>query len=175
MTVAEAIALDERRAARAAWQRSGGSRRRPLRSFVTSDEKRERRQEHAARISEALERLETPEGARDWIEARELNPDVSPLNQALIALQAPGEIVGTLAAWKRNGTRVRKGERGSVFLTAPGFWPRPAFTAAQTDAPPELADPEPVPVEGAERVAAELREHFARHGRKGKVLTDWAA
>jgi hypothetical protein len=92
-----------------------------------------------------------------------------------VALQAPGQIVGTVAAWRRNGLGVRKGEQGAVFLTAPGFWPKPAFTARQTDAPAELTDPDPAPVVDVERTCDLLRQAFERDGRKGATLTAFAA
>lgn len=132
----------ERREARERWLAAGGYQRRPLKSFMTDADKRERREEHAAMVRAVREWLATEEGIREWLISRELNPDMSALNQALVAYQAPRTIAATNAGWKRSGAKVRKGEHGALWITAPGFWPKPAFLAVQTDAPEELTDPE---------------------------------
>lgn len=150
MEATERIAREERRALRASFQAAGGSKRRPLQSFNTDDEKRAARLEHRDRLAEAVEHARDLDGFGDWLEALELNPHLSPMNCALAAYQAPGEIVDTFAGWKRGGYLVPKGERCSVRLTGPGFWPKAAFTAPQvgaTDlvaAAPEWVEPDDV-------------------------------
>lgn len=136
MNVAAEKALedDERRHARDSYRECGGSKRRPLKSFMTAKEKREARDAHAARIHAAVAELVEPRGFEAWLEALELNPHLSPMNAALVALQTPGEIVGTSAYWRRNGYKVRKGERSAGRVTAPGFWPLAYFTAEQAAA-----------------------------------------
>ena len=135
MSTATAILeADERRHARDSHRAGGGSQRRRLRSFMTAAEKRENRDEHAARIRLAVSELEDALGFTAWLEALELNPELSAMNAALVALQTPGEIVASNAGWKRNGYRIRKGERAAGRITAPGFWPLPYFTAEQAGA-----------------------------------------
>lgn len=134
MTTAEIIREDERRAARDSYRATGGSRRRPLKSFMTKDEKKERREAHRDLLALAVAELEDASAFESWVEALELNPTLSAMNAALVALQTPGEVVASSAGWKRQGYRVRKGEHGVGRITAPGFWPLPYFTAAQADA-----------------------------------------
>lgn len=147
MEATERIAREQRRALRASFQAAGGSKRRPLKSFNTDDEKRAARLEHRDRLAEAVDLVREPEGFGAWLESLELNPHLSPMNCALAAMQAPGEIVDTFAGWKRNGYLVPKGERAGVRLTGPGFWPKAAFTAPQVGATdlvavvPEWTDP----------------------------------
>jgi hypothetical protein len=121
-----------RRDMREAWRADHPNSRRPIASFMTAEDKRARREEHAERINRAREYLETAEGMQEWIRARILNPHLSPLNAALAAMQAPGSVLGTAAYWKGQGSSVRKGEHAGAYITAPGFWPKPAFTAEQT-------------------------------------------
>lgn len=155
-----AIQADERRARRDAYREAGGSKRRPLKSFTTADERRELRLAHAARIRAAVEELREPAGFAAWVEAVALNPQLTPLNAALVALQSPGEIVGTAAQWKRQGGRISKGTRAAGRITGRNFWPTAYFTAAQAGAA-DLDDFEPdLPpaehVEAARRVLLQL-------------------
>jgi hypothetical protein len=131
MNAAAILEADERRAARDSYVRTGGSQRRPLKSFMTAAEKKDARQEHAARIHAAVAELAEPGGFTAWLEALDLNPHLSPMNCALVAYQSPGEIVNSSAGWKRQGYRVRKGERCAGRITAPGFWPLAYFVASQ--------------------------------------------
>jgi hypothetical protein len=153
-----AIEADERRAARDSHRAAGGSKRRPLKSFMTAREKREARDAHAARIRLAVEEVQTPEGFERWLEALGRNEHLSPMNAALVALQTPGEVAASVTGWKRLGYRVRAGERLAGRLTAPGFWPLAYFTAAQAGA--EALDDLPVPLPPPEGAAA-LREALA--------------
>lgn len=137
-----AIEADERRVARDSYVDAGGSRRRPLRSFMTAREKREARDAHAALIHLAVAELRDPVGFERWVETLELNPQLTPMNGALVALQTPGEIVGTAAQWSKQGYRITKGERAAGRLTARGFWPLAYFTADQANAG-DLADFDP--------------------------------
>lgn len=121
----------ERIEARDSYRAAGGSKRRPLKSFLTQAEKREAREAHAARIHAAVDELRDRLGFEAWVEALELNPHISPMNAALVALQSPGEIVGTSASWRKQGYKVRKGERLAGRITGRNFWPTAYFTAAQ--------------------------------------------
>lgn len=148
--IAAAMAADERRAARDAYRRSGGSVRRPLKSFRTVEESKQARLDHAANLHAAIGGLGSPDGFRDWLGALMLNPDLSPLNCALVSDRAPGRIVNTAARWRRAGYKIAKGECACVRVTAPGFKPRAAFAAEQVGAgdlvaaveadPPRLPD-----------------------------------
>jgi hypothetical protein len=129
-----------RRDMREQWRAEHPASRRPIRSFMTADDKRERREEHAERLARAREHLETREGMRDWIRARVANPHLSPLNAALAGMQCPGAVLGTAAYWKKTGASIQRGEHGAAFITAPGFWPKPAFTAGQTNGAGELEE-----------------------------------
>jgi hypothetical protein len=131
---ADRIAIEERRQARDSWRRSGGSDRRPLKSFRTDAEKKAARLEHAERIHEAVEYVRTARGFGEWLEALELCPRLSPLNAALIAYQCPGKIAETAAGWKQSGYQVRKGETAAGWITGPMFYPRAIFTADQVGA-----------------------------------------
>jgi len=133
-TVEALIEADERRAARDSYRAAGGSKRRALKSFRTQGEKREARLEHAALIREAIDELRGPDGFARWIETLELNPQLTPLNAALVAMQSPGRIISTCAQWRRQGYRVRKGEAAAGRITGKGFWPLAYFTAEQASA-----------------------------------------
>lgn len=166
-TITAALEADERRARRDSYREHGGSHKRPLRSFMTAAEKRSLRDDHAARIHLAVEALADAAGFEAWLHALDLNPELSAMNAALVALQTPGEVVASNAGWKRQGYRVRKGEVGAGRITAPGFWPLPYFTAEQANAgdlllfdPPA---PDPAMVERLrEALAARLTTEKAR-------------
>jgi len=140
--IAQLQEAQERREARDSYRAAGGSKRRPLRSFLTDQEKREAREAHAARIAAAVAELESEAGFEAWAETMALNPQLTPMNAALVALQTPGEIIGTAAAWRRQGYRVRTGERAAGRITGRGFWPLAYFTAEQASAT-DLLDFEP--------------------------------
>lgn len=177
---ASAIRADERRAARDSYRAAGGSARRPLKSFTTTDERQEARLEHAANLRAACEALSSPEGFRDWVGALMLNPAVSPLNAALIASQAPGRVVTTTARWKAQGYSVRKGESAYVRITAPGFKPRAAFDAEQVGATDILAaleaDPPRLPSEDQlETLRDELSARLAADDKATRVIGAYGA
>jgi hypothetical protein len=157
--IEQAIEADERRAARDSYRAAGGSKRRPLKSFMTQAEKKAAREEHAALIRTAVDELRDPVGFERWIETLELNPHLTPMNAALVAMQTPGQIVSTCAQWKRQGYRVRKGEQTAGRITGKGFWPFAYFTAEQASAGDldgfevELPDPRLLAVLQAELVA----------------------
>lgn len=151
MSVEAALAADERREAREAYRRAGGSARRPLKSFYTQAEKKAAREAHAETIAAAVRALQTPEGFRDWLGSLILCEDLSPLNCAIVAASMPGQIVTTKARWRaRGGYSIRKGETSHIAVTGPGFVPRAAWTAEQVGAtdlveaveadPPRLPD-----------------------------------
>jgi hypothetical protein len=133
-TVEQIIEADERRHARDSYRAAGGSQRRPLKSFRTQREKREARLEHAELIRLAVAELREPDGFARWVEALELNPHLTPLNAALVALQTPGLIVSTSSQWARQGYKVGKGETAAGRITGKGFWPLAYFTADQASA-----------------------------------------
>lgn len=167
----------ERRERRDAYRAAGGSRRRALRTFYTDAEKREVRAEHRSRIAAALESLESADGMRAYLLARALNPELTPLTQALAADSAPGKIVGNLRYWNRHGGRIAKGERAVAYGTkAPAFWPDPLFTAEQAGAVELVEGVRPALPAGEviAELAAEVRGRFAEHGRKTKTLNIWA-
>ncbi len=170
------IEADERRAARDSYRAAGGSKRRPLKSFLTQREKRELREEHAALIRTAVDELREPVGFERWIEALELNPHLTPLNAALVAMQTPGEIVSTCAQWRRQGYRVRKGETAAGRITGKGFWPLTYFTGEQARAGD--LDGFEVELPGEELLALLRAELIARldRGEKGRdALVEVAA
>jgi len=95
----------------------------------------------------------------------------------LAAFQVDGAYLATLAQWRKSGYRIRRGQESTVFVTAPGFWPKAAFTAEQTDAPLELYDIgrlEPSR-DLAAALAGVLRVALERDGWKGAVFTAFAA
>ena len=157
------------------------SARRATKGQHTDEEKAAIRRQHRDRIAAALEALETPDGMRAFLEARELNPQLTPLAAATAALEAPGKVVMTLRQWNKTGARVRKGARAVAYATkAPAFWPDPLFEAADTDYPEEYVEAQeleleaaPVPPEIAAAAARELEERFELEGRKTKVLNQW--
>lgn len=163
--VTDVLEEAERRERRDSWRNTGGSKRRPLKSFMTKGEKRAARDQHAERIRLAVEELAEPAGFEAWLEALDLNPHLSAMNAALVALQTPGEVVATSAGWRRQGAQVRKGERAAGRITAPGFWPLAYFTAEQAGCL-DLLDFEP-PAPPLEVVAA-LREDLAERLRDEK-------
>jgi hypothetical protein len=162
VTTAKIIEADERRHARDSYRDHGGSARRPLKSFLTAAEKRQARDDHAARIHLAVDELADPCGFERWAESLTLNPHLSAMNAALVALQTPGEIAGSSAYWHKAGYKVGKGERAAGRITAPGFWPLPYFTAAQASAT-DLAefDPPEIPSWILDAAYSTLRERLA--------------
>lgn len=150
MTPAEAIARDERRAARDAWKRAGGYQRRPLHSFSTADERAEKRAALQAERVAAREYVATAEGAANLERVRELNPHLSELNAAIVAHRLPGYVIGTASYWRRQGARVLKGEAAALYIGGGPhvkYAPVAAFAACQTSAAEVFAaieDPEPV-------------------------------
>lgn len=98
---------------------------------LTPDEKRARREAHAELLSAVYEWLATPEGAADWLEGLELNEHLTPVNAAIAARYAPGEVVAVAQTWRKWGFRIRKDEHSRFPVTGRGFWPVAAFTARQ--------------------------------------------
>lgn len=179
-SVEQAYADDERRKAQAEYRAAGGSHRRPLKSFTTTDERQAARVEHAETLRAACEALGSPEGFRDWVGSLLLNPDVSPLNAALIAARAPGRVVTTTARWKRAGYSIRKGETAALKITAPGFKPRAAFDAAQVGATDLLealeADPPLLPTaDQLETLRDELSERLTAGDKASRVIGAYGA
>lgn len=175
ITAEQAIEADERRARRDSHVAQGGSKKRPLKSFMTTAEKKEARQDHAARIHAAVEALEDASGVAAWLEALDLNPQLSAMNAALVALQTPGEIVGSVASWKRGGYSIRKGEHAAGRLTAPGFWPLAYFTAEQARAGDlSMFDPPVPPTATVEAIRAELAALLSE-GERARIVLDTVA
>lgn len=153
--------------------------RKAERCTLTPEEKRARREAHAELLSAVYEWLATPEGAADWLEGLELNEHLTPVNAAIAARYAPGEIVAVAATWRKWGFRIRKDEHSRFPVTGRGFWPTAAFTARQVvggDSADEcLVDPE---VAGSARpdagyaaaVAARLSEIAGEIGWKAEAV-----
>lgn len=149
----------ERRLKRESYRASGGSARRPIKSFRTDAENAAIRAEHVETTREAIEAVATVQGARAFLVSRALNPHLSAGNAAIAAHRAPDGIVGTVAHWRKMGYKVRKGESGEgLRLTGPPsrkFFPMAAFAHTQVDYPEHhydamLEDAQP------ERVTCEL-------------------
>ncbi|NUQ70418.1 MAG: hypothetical protein HUU17_06290 [Chthonomonadales bacterium] len=147
----------------------------------SADEKRAIRRAHSDANAEALRRLETVDGMARFLETRELNPQLTPLAAARVAMDAPGRVVATFREWKQAGCRVRKDEHAISYGTkAPAYWPLPLFAAEQTDYPEELEERQIAETgspsdELVDAALASLRERFAAMGRKTKALNAWAA
>lgn len=142
-------------------------------------EKRAIRKAHADANRAALERLTTLEGMEAFLIARELNPQLSNLAAARVAMDAPGKVVNTFRGWKSAGYRIRKGEQAiSAGTRPPSFWPDPLFALEQTDAPDEweesALEDAGRPDSGLVAAAVEsLRETFERAGCKTGTLNNW--
>jgi hypothetical protein len=118
----------------------------------TPEQIRQRKAGHAAYLHASIEAIGTAEGMARFLEARELNPHLTPLACASVAMDAPGRVVGTAHWWTENGYRIRKGEQARVFGTkAPSFNPLPMFTDEQLagelewDVDAQLLELEPIP------------------------------
>lgn len=170
-----AIEADERRLRRDQYREAGGSKRRPLKSFYTATEKRELRDQHNGVLKTAIAELRDPAGFAAWCETLDLNPQLTACNAALVALQTPGEIVGTSRTWAKQGAKVSKGDQAAGRITAPGFWPLAYFTADQVGA--ELAEIE-APELPPESVLSRLRERLEAglaEGGKARLVLDAVA
>ena len=114
----------------------------------TQTEKDAKRAEHRERLDRALAEVAELEGFARFIESRFLNPSLSAGNVALVASQAPGEVVGSYSHWRGAGSPVRKGQSAGVFLTGRAFWPRAVWTAGEVGYPLERiigSDEAPMP------------------------------
>lgn len=175
-STAEIIEADERRHARDSYREGGGSARRPLKSFMTAAEKRQARDDHAARIHLAVDELTEPAGFERWTESLTLNPHLSAMNAALVALQTPGGIGGSSAYWHKQGYSIGKGERSAGRITAPGFWPLPYFTAEQARAGDLLEfEPPTMPSWILDAAYSTLRDELAQDGAKARPVLDEVA
>ena len=149
---------------------------------LTPAEKRARRDAHAETLNDLYRWLATPEGAAAWLEGLELNGHLTPVNAALAARFAPGEIVATAASWRKWGFRIRKGETSRIAVTGRGFWPVAAFTARQVvggeDAEDHLVDPEIIGLQPdpgyARAVAGRMAEIAADVGWKAQSVRQLA-
>lgn len=134
---------DERRHARDSYRAAGGSRRRPLHSFRTKQERIDARTEHAAMLRGLYTRIgDDRDLAAAWIDSMERNQHLTPINALIAAAFAPGLVVGTVRQWNRLEMRVAKGATARFNLTGPGFVPAAAFTERDVvgDLPP-IYDP----------------------------------
>jgi len=134
-----ATATRSRYPTKQAAKRAASRRRRERRGFdpQTRAEKEAKRAEHRERLDRALAEVAELQGFARFLEARELNPRLTPGNAALVASQAPGEVVGTFAFWRGEGAPVAKGQSAGVFLTGRAFWPRAVWTAGEVGYPLE--------------------------------------
>lgn len=95
----------------------------------TPEQKRARKIAHADYLRRALAELESPEGMRRFLIAREVNPHLTPLAVAAVAMDGTlGVVYRPAHGWKAEGRRVSRGESARVFGTkAPNFNPLPLF------------------------------------------------
>lgn len=127
----------------------------------TIDQKRDAREAHKALLDESLEALATPAGMSAFLVSREIHGDsLTAGNVALAAFQAPGQLVGTRAHWKREGMKLRKGQGHNLRLTGRSFWPAPAWTLESFGGEmPELPVPDAGHCETLARSWAEWPDH----------------
>ena len=162
----------------------GAARYAKLRAVLAGEnysdaDKRFIRRAHADANQRALAALEDAQGMARFLETRELNPKLTPLAQARVAMDAPGRVVDSFAGWNKAGHRIRKGEHAVSYATkAPHMWPLPLFAAEQTDYPEEYVDSQleevGSPDSGLVAAAIEsLRGFYADLGMKTKALNAW--
>jgi len=143
-------------------KRAASRRRRERRGFdpATQAEKDAKRAEHRERLDHALAKVAELEGFARFLESRFLNPQLTAGNVALVASQAPGEVVGSYSHWRGAGAPVRKGQSAGVFLTGRAFWPRAVWTAGEVGYPLERiigSDEAPMPARAdVERLHADF-------------------
>jgi hypothetical protein len=120
-------------------KRARNLKRRERRGFdpLTDEQKAAKRAEHRERLDRALAEVAELEGFARFLEARTLNPQLSAGNVALVASQLPGQVVGSFAHWKGEGSPVRKGQSASAWITGRAFWPRAVWGHGEVDHPLE--------------------------------------
>ena len=127
MSARDGRELEERKAARDSWRRTGGSARRPLSSFSTAAEKKANRLEHAARLADAVSAFQTQTGYADWIRSLELNPRRIRIERGTNRPSATGRNSGNGRFLEEKRLRHPQGrigrgmDHGSALLPSSGF------------------------------------------------------
>ena len=151
----------------------------------SAEQIRARKVAHRNYIRRALECLESEEGMARFLVAREVNPHLTPLACAAVAMDGrPGVVYrpykGGAESWQARGLAPAEGARAFVFGTrAPNFNPLPLFgedqliDEMQYDAE-EVAESvgEPAPSLVAVAVDA-VRQAFQSEGYKAGALNGW--
>jgi hypothetical protein len=126
--MARATLSDPTKVTRASARALVGGKPRKKITYRTEAEKREVREAHRETLTEALARLETPQGMSRWLVSRHIHgTNQTPANIALAAMQAPGQLVGTYQQWAKQGLKPRKGQEHELVLTGRTFWPVAAW------------------------------------------------
>jgi hypothetical protein len=107
------------------------ARYRKVDTYLSDDQKAERRAMLTDLVQAALERLEGPDGWRQYLIAESIWEQkgimsLTPTNLAMVAMQAPGQVVGKYAAFP-----VRKGMKADTVIVGPHFWPTPVWRSGQ--------------------------------------------
>lgn len=134
------------------------------------------REEHYDRIHAALTNLHTPKGMADWLVARYLKAgEGSATNFALMAWQAPGELVENHYGWVEiHATNIPKGCKANVYLSNGRALPVAAWSERHLGLPPDYMTArfgvEPPPTICSD-YAAMLAESWEKADPKGRPMT----
>lgn len=134
------------------------------------------REEHYARIQGALDRLRSPEGMAYWLIARWMKRgEGSATNHALMAWQAPGELVENHFGWTElHATNIPKGCKADVYLSNGRSLPVAAWSERRLGLPLDYIESrwmgEPVPTICPD-YAAMLAESWRGADPEGKTMT----
>lgn len=134
------------------------------------------REEHYGRIHGALDYLHTPKGMADWLIARWLKRgEGSATNLALMAWQAPGELVENHYGWVEvHATNIPKGCKANLYLSNGRSLPVAAWSERHLGLPAEYVAErwmgEPVPTICPD-YAAMLAESWEKADPKGRPIT----
>lgn len=136
-------------------------------TYLSDEQKAERRAMLTELVAASLERLEDGDGWRQFILSSAIYEGsagfktgllLTPLNLALVAMQAPGQAVGPYSAFP-----VRKGMRSDTVIVGKAFWPRAVWRSGQFPAsrddglvPEALPDPDPDACEEIARLWSDL-------------------
>lgn len=133
-------------------------------------EKRKRKLGHADYLRRCLAELESPEGMRRFLIARELHSHLTPLAIAAVAADGVPGVVYRYAdgaeGWGKLGRQIERGQFAFVFGTrAPSFNPRALFGEDQLKGGEEydredvlgaIGEPGPAIVDAAREIFAEI-------------------
>ncbi|NUQ70415.1 MAG: hypothetical protein HUU17_06275 [Chthonomonadales bacterium] len=131
LTRQETRARKNRARAHARWVPKGSSA-----TDYSPEEIRKRKQAHRDYLRRVLAELESPEGMRRFLIARELHPHLTPLAVAAVAADGVPGVVYRYAdgkeGWRHHGRQIARDESAFVFGTrAPSFNPRALFGEGQ--------------------------------------------